>query len=168
MRGKRENQRPGEPESQQESVKATRRKARVPLGVPKQKLAVPKRAGFQRRWINDDGGRLHQALEGDWKFVEDPTLKVGDDDGNSDVGSRVSRIVGKKKTGQPLRAFLMEIEDEFYQEDQEQKLASVREMERQIKRGNVHNSGSEHRYIPDQGHGIKIDDAIVRVGTNEE
>lgn len=139
---------------------AARRKDRVPLGATRQKLSVPPRQGYERRWINDDGARLQQALAADWKFVEDPNLKVGDDNGNSSVDSRVSRVVGKKKNGHELRAFLMEIEADLYKEDQAEKQKQLDEVDRAIKRGNVRNDRGDKGYVPERG--IKIESETIR------
>jgi hypothetical protein len=51
--------------SERAAVIREERKKRVPLGVPRTKLTVPTRPGYQRRWINDDAkGRLQHALKG--------------------------------------------------------------------------------------------------------
>lgn len=134
------------------------RKKRVPLGVPRSKLTAPERPGYKRRWINDDGkGRLQHALNGGYTFVEDPNLQVGQDGGGDKTDSRVSRIVGRGEGSKPLRAFLMEISSELYQADQASKQAALDEMDRAIRKGRLRSDGEEHRYVPDDGRGIKID-----------
>lgn len=139
------------------AVQSAERKVRVPLGVPRTKLAVPKRAGYERRWVNDDDkGRLQAAQEGGYTFVTDPNLKVGEDGGGDKTDSRVSRIVGRAEGGKPLRAFLMEIPSELYQQDQASKQAALDEMDRAIRKGRLRSDGEEHRYVPDDGRAIKI------------
>ena len=139
------------------------RKERVPLGVARAKLSVPKRAGYRRRWINDDGkGRLQAALEGGYTHVTDPNLKVGEDGGGSATDSRVSRIVGRGEGGKPLRAFLMEIPSEMYQEDQASKQSALDEVDRAIRKGRLVSDGEEHRYVPDAGKAIRVQSEALR------
>ncbi len=42
---------------------------RVPLGAPRLRLAVEGRPGYKRRWVNDVGGRIEQAVEGGYSLV---------------------------------------------------------------------------------------------------
>ena len=138
--------------SREESGRSTR----VPLGVARSKLTVAGRPGYVRRWINDYDGRLQNAQDGGYQFVQNDTIKqIGDadiDNENRDLGARVSRVVDKT-TGQ--RAYLMEIKEEFYQEDQRVKIAKVEETDRRIKKGKLEEV--EGAYIPDQGRGIQIE-----------
>lgn len=129
------------------------RNTRVPLGVSRTKLAVPARKGFVRRWVNDAEGRLQQAGQGGYQYVEDASLQIGDqdiDNQNRDLGARVSRVVDKT-TGQ--KAYLMEIKEEFYKEDQEAKMVTIDETDQAIKNGKLNDS--EKRYVPKDG--IKIE-----------
>lgn len=130
------------------------RKERIPLGTPRSKLAVGKREGFQRRWVNDAGGRISNAEEGGYQFVQDGQAKP-QDGGNSDLGTRVSRIVGTKEDGSPLRSYLMEISEEFYQDDQRAKLKAVDEVDAAIRRGSLNEKPDDNRYVPK--HGIKVE-----------
>lgn len=138
-----------------EERKATRedqgRSNRVPLGVSRTKLAVSGRPGYVRRWVNDSEGRIQQAQQGGYQFVEDPKLQIGDkdiDNENRDLGARVSRVVDKS-SGQ--KAYLMEIKEEFYKEDQLAKAAALDETDRAIKAGKLQDG--ERRYDA----GIKIE-----------
>lgn len=131
------------------------RNTRVPLGVARSKLTVAGRPGYVRRWINDYDGRLQNAQDGGYDFVQNEAVKqIGDadiDNENRDLGARVSRVVDKT-TGQ--RAYLMEIKEEFYQEDQKSKIAKVEETDRRIRKGKLEEV--DESYIPDQGRGIQI------------
>jgi hypothetical protein len=71
---------------------------------------------------------------------------------NRDLGARVSRVVDKT-TGQ--KAYLMEIKEEFFQEDQEAKRKAIDETDAAIRKGKLQDG--ENRYIPDRGEGIKIE-----------
>jgi hypothetical protein len=132
--------------------------------VARSKLSVTGRPGYVRRWINDYDGRLQNAQDGGYEFVMNDTVKqIGDadiDNENRDLGARVSRVVDKS-TGQ--RAYLMEIKEEFYQEDQRAKIAKVEEVDRRIKKGKLENV--DEMYIPDDGRGIQVDINKRRSGT---
>lgn len=161
---------PNAPQKQEVKASAARgkhaaaaRKERVPLGVARSKLTVPPREGYVRRWVNDDGkGRLQFAKEGDYAFVEDPDLRVGEDEGQSRQDSRVSRIVGRTAEGKPMRAYLMEIPRELYQQDQHSKQSELDEVDRAIRKGRLVSAGEEHRYVPDEGRAIKIKRELVK------
>ena len=130
------------------------RSTRVPLGVSRPKLAVSKREGYVRRWVNDVEGRIQGAEQGGYQFAEDKSMQIGSpdiDNVNRDLGARVSRVVDKS-TG--TKAYLMEIKKEFHEEDQRAKMQEVDETESAIKRGALH--ASEARYVPEKGNGIKF------------
>lgn len=133
----------------------TGRNSRVPLGVARAKLSVPVRPGYVRRWVNDSEGRLQMAEQGGYQFAVDQSLQIGApdvDNANRDLGARVSRVVDKS-TGQ--KAYLMEIKESFYAEDQATKAKKVAEKDNLIKTGKL--DDGEERYIPDKGKGISIE-----------
>lgn len=135
---------------------ASGRNTRVPLGVARSKLTVAGREGYVRRWINDYDGRLQNAQDGGYEFVQNDAIKqIGDadiDNENRDLGARVSRVVDKT-TGQ--RAYLMEIQTDFYQEDQAAKIAKVEEIDKRIRKGKL--EVVEESYVPENGRGIQIE-----------
>lgn len=142
-------------ENRQSDREETGRQTRVPLGVARAKLAVPNRKGYVRRWVNDTEGRLMQAEQGGYQYATDQTLQIGApdvDNVNRDLGARVSRVVDKT-TGQ--KAYLMEIKEEFYAEDQRLKAKTVAEKDALIKNGKL--DDGDGRYIPDKGRGISIE-----------
>lgn len=135
------------------------RKERVPLGAIRAKMTVDeatkeKNKGKKLRWVNDTAdGRIQHAEAGGYDFVTgDGTERIGEgQDGNSDLGSRVSRIVGTKEDGTPLRAYLMAVDEEFYKEDQLAKQKEVDEIDAQIRSGSVGSTkpGQDGRYVKD-------------------
>ncbi len=142
-------------EDRSNSRAETGRSTRVPLGVARSKLSVPSRPGYVRRWINDTEGRLMNAEQGGYQYATDKLDTVGApdiDNVNRDLGARTSRVVDKT-TGQ--KAYLMEIKEEFYAEDQAAKAAAVAEKDRLIRTGKL--DDDVERYIPDQGKGIRIE-----------
>lgn len=149
-----------EPKQETKPEKSAARKERIPLGRTRLKLTAPKRPGFHRHWINDVGGRLEEAQSGGYQFVMDEGLKIGETalgSGNQDLGNCVSRIVGTLPDGKPQRAYLMEIEEEYYQQDQVEKQKRLDVIDAQIKGGtfNPENDNDMKRYVPSEGISIK-------------
>lgn len=131
-----------------------RRRVANPFGGLRQKLAYAKREGYHRHWFNDTPGRLKAAEEGGYSFVKNDDQK------------NVSLAVGTNESGQPLFAFLMEIPQDWYDEDMRAQQNSVDEIERSIQdRGNLsgvaegdRDNAGEKFYIP------KSRDVSVRHG----
>lgn len=96
------------------------RRRRASVGGHALKLDAPTRPGFKRRWFNDDGNRLADAHDLGYDPVHDPEVQT------SDLGSGISRLVGTKANGEPLRAYLMETPDELYAEGVAEKEARNR------------------------------------------
>ena len=106
------------------------------------------------RWVNDEGGRIGDALEGGYEFIQDPKAegRVGDDPLHTQgMGSAVNIKVGTRDDGSPIHGYLMVIDKELYEDDQADKMARVDEVDDAIKRGE-HQSGSlDGKYSPDGG-----------------
>lgn len=136
--------------------KADARKKRVPLGVPRLRLAVTGRKGYKRRWVNDKGSRLEQALEGGYNLVpkDGATFKDADTaNRNESLSNAVCKTVNQDGT----KAYLMEISDAMYHSDQLAKAKNIDSMEDGLREGNdTHGkTGTDGRYIPTEG--IKIE-----------
>ena len=113
---------------------------RIPLGQRKARLAYESRPGYVRRWINDEPGRVFDAENGGYAKVIDKL-----------TGKPVYRIVGTAKAGGGLTAYLMEIPEEFWKEDFDQKQIPLNELDKQIRMG-VHNQeDDDKRYVPPTG-----------------
>lgn len=119
------------------------RRKRIPMSVPKLKLEVPEIPNYICYWFLDEPGRIAQALQGGYSFVDEEEVDINITstvaesalgNGNTDLGSHIS-IVGDRTTGQ--RLYLMKILKEYYLEDQ----AAIEEMnsrvDRTIKKGRV-------------------------------
>lgn len=129
------------------------RKERVPLGVPASRLTVPeseKDPNYVYRIVNDDDqGRIQRAIAGGYEFVKDPLkLGTGTQDGNTDLGSAISRVVGTKPDGKPMRGYVMRIRKDLHESDQAMKQRPLDEFERTIRKGLPPPSGQdqEHQY----------------------
>lgn len=95
---------------------------------------------YHYAFVNDEANRIERKESRDWEKVE----KAG---GGHDV-----RLVGTKKEGGPLSAYLMRIRKEFHEDDYRQKQKDIDLVEDAIKRGEDNNGevGKEGRYIPDE------------------
>lgn len=111
-----------------------KRRKRGSVGGFKKKLDAPERKGYVRRWVNDDGNRLAEMGELAYDFVSDTSIK------SSDAGSRISRLVGTKANGEPLRAYLMETPEKEYQAGVDEKEAQLKEIDEAM-----------HRLVNEQG-----------------
>lgn len=120
-----------------------RKPARKPFSSVELKLSYPERQGYHRHWFNDTNNRVSRALEAGYEHV------TGND------GKRVSRVVGTAEGGGALHAFLMEIPQEWYEEDMAREQALIAEKEAAIKRGAPQGSEVERGYVPSQGISIK-------------
>ena len=144
-------------ETTKSEARESGKRVRVSLGAHRYKLQLSDAdmQGFKKRhmvprWINDRDGRIQAALGGGWKFVkpEDaPSLGEGAiHQGNSDEGSRVSKIVSRGEP--PVRAYLMEIWDQYYKEDQDAKEANLRKIDEALSVGQAGGAAVENQYGP--------------------
>ena len=130
--------------SKRKEAEVEGRKKRVGLGMFKKEMTIPQgitKKGYVPRWINDEGDRLEVAQRGGYEFVydkRDSKAHVGEavESGNTSIDSRISKIVDKTpRMGGERRAYLMQIKQEFYEEDQKAKMAKVDEIADTIKHG---------------------------------
>lgn len=132
-----------------ERLKVEREKrTRIPMSSPRQKLNTPEIAGFHLHWFNDDENRLAQAMEGGYDFVDPQETMVnsfslgGDPVGTgTDLGTRVSVVVGTKKDGSTMRAYLMKIPQEYFNEDQAAGQERVDQVHDAMSKGNQQRNG---------------------------
>jgi hypothetical protein len=118
------------------------RPSRKPFGSMSLKLDYAQREGFHRHWFNDTPGRIDRAKEAGYEHVK------GNDQKN------VSRTVGTAEGGGALTAYLMEIPEEWYQQDMASEQVVIDEKEEAIRRGKPEGEG-ENQYVPSQGISIK-------------
>jgi len=100
---------------------------RVPMNSSELKLNAQEIPGYYLYWMKGTPERIQQALSAGYTFVEDhetltTTTMLGsssNQSGNTDLGSRVSRVCGSEvgSDGQPVRLYLMKLSEEFHQED---------------------------------------------------
>lgn len=136
-----------------------RKQERTPFGVPRYKLTlngyhIP---GYKMRWVNDVDDQIFAATEGGYEHVsKDEVPNIGDRNVVSveGIGSVVSKRVGAKENGEPMYAYLMKIEKELYDEDQELKEEQLTGREGDLMGG----EDIENAYVPKgANHGITRD-----------
>lgn len=134
-------------------IKTTTRnlEKRVPFGTPRTKLSVSiQPEGFHLRWINDSPGRISQAQEGGYSFVE--PKEVGKED---TPNGKVFELVGTNKDNTPLHAYLMKIPQEWYLEDTKSKQSFLDDIDSAIRGGRGDSESKQGRYIPTAGISLK-------------
>jgi len=118
------------------------RKKRKPFGAPELSLSAPAREGFTRRWFNDNWfakpGRILRAKEAGYERAE----------------GYEPRVVGPNKTGTAIKAVLMEIPTEWYDEDQAVKQKKNDRIEEMVEQGTIEEKAGDGRYLPEMG--IKV------------
>jgi len=131
---------------------------RIPFGGLRLKLQLSdaefrkfKERGMVPHWFNDQDGRVEQAQAAGYTFVRpEHARSLGHNaihEGNTDVGSKVSKIVTKGKD-LVMRAYLMEIKKEFYDEDQAAKQAINDKVDEALALGGKGGADVEHAYRP--------------------
>jgi hypothetical protein len=144
--------------SQEQKMDAAREmRTRIPMSVPRAKLATPEIPGFHVHWLNDYPGRILQAQQAGYEFVSQeealvtmPDLAGSPVGAGTDLGSRVSVVVGKNEDGTPLRAYLMKLRQEWYREDQAVAQQRVDQIHGAIEHGKQQGDAAgdnTHRYV---------------------
>ena len=137
-------------DAREEVREETERTERVPLGGQTYKLKAPLRPGYRRYWFNDDIGRIESALAAGYKHVVEERKKGT---------PKWKRPAGTKETGGQRYVYLMEIPEEFYQEDQAAKQVPLDEIDADIQRGVVNGADGKDAgafYQPGEGSSIKV------------
>ena len=112
---------------------------RVPLGT-RNVLTAPKKSGFVRRYVNDEPDRIQMFKDAGYVVV-DENLPVGDH--KIGQASSLGRITNPS-VGGGKKAILMEIKQEYYDEDQAAKVAKIKKIEDEMKRNTHPSSDAEN------------------------
>lgn len=147
--------------TQRNSEKSEGKRKRIPFGGNRTKLQLSDqereaidKAGYVPRWFNDADGRIGRAEAGGWEFVSpDEALSVSESslhEGNTDLNSKVSKVVSRG-TDKQVRAVLMKIKKEWYNEDQERKEDRNRAVDEALRIGQPGGNVVENQYVP-KGH----------------
>lgn len=109
-------------------------------------------ARFKFRWINDSPTRLFRMTkQDDWEICHQNGGEVKEE---ADIGSAVSVPVGQNPDGSPMRAYLCRKRADFYQADQEEKMAELDQQLEQMRRGHAPGE-SQSDYVPHSGISIR-------------
>lgn len=124
-----EDMKVGETKTNDVRKTATQPRKRIPLGT-RNILTAPNKPGFVRRFVNDTGDRIETFKAAGWNVANDVN-QVGDEKLGraSMMGSSANPHVGG---GQ--RAVLMEIPEEYYNEDKAKAQAEITQVENEIRR----------------------------------
>lgn len=124
---------------------------RMRLSVDESKLDREK---YEYRFANDDGTRLHQlTVLDDWEIVPDRDGEVKPD--GTDMGAKVSTLVGVATNGSPLRGVLLRKLKTYYNDDKAAKAQAIDDKEASLKSGAVPGAGQGEMYVP-RSDGIRI------------
>ena len=120
------------------------KRERVPMHTNRQRLTANLKKSiedqYKLRWFNDVNDRIQRATDGGYDFVYEHEMsgRVGDKEvhgDNSDLSNKVSKMVGLGKGVDPVRAYLMKIPLEFYEEDKAARAARHDEVDRALAAG---------------------------------
>jgi hypothetical protein len=103
----------------------TRRRQRIPMSVPQQRLEVQSIPGWRLYWFKEENvARAYSDSHYDFVTNEEVALnrisiagRPGQS-GNTDLGSAVSIVAGTDQHGNPQRLVLMKLPMEYFKEDQ--------------------------------------------------
>ena len=115
------------------------RPKRIPLGT-RNVLTAEKKPGYVRRFVNDEGDRVAQFEAAGYEVVREK-MDVGDP--KAGQSSQLGNVV-RPPVGAGTSAVLMEIKEEYYEEDQKAKQDRIDAGEKDM-RANL-NSGREGTY----------------------
>lgn len=137
-------------------AKKKARSKRIPIGTLRFKLQTDSRDGYRRRWFNEEGNRLSQAIAGGYNFVEDDEFEYTHEDinnRNESISSYVTRSTGSGGS----KSYLMEIKEEYFIEDQKEKERAILAGEQGLRKGRDSKGsvGHDGRYIPESGISIE-------------
>lgn len=118
------------------------------LGGARLKLSVRgELPGFHLYWENDEDGAIEQLLYDGFEFVTPEEVQMTSAFvSDADLGHRISRFVGKKSDGSPLRAYLLKCPNEIWAEREKHRYAQADTWDSAIKAGRIQHD--EGRYTP--------------------
>lgn len=130
------------------AVPKSRRRKRGSTGGLGLKLDAPQRAGYVRRWVNNDPRRIAAMQELGYDFVTD---KPGEGAARSDdLGSRITRLAGKDENGAPVHSILMETPQEEYDVGIAEREDKLKPFEEAIRRGRDTTGRLQDAYTPSE------------------
>jgi len=119
------------------------------LGGPKLKLSVRGEIpGYTMYWENDEDGKIEDLLVDGFDFVSPGEVaRASDVVADMDLSERISRYVGRREDGSPLRAYLMKCPNELWKAREARSQRQASEWDNQV-HGKMNADSSEGRYSP--------------------
>jgi len=119
------------------------------FGGPRLKLSViGEIPGFHLYWANDENAEVEQLLYEGFEFVTPDEVRMQSHIvEDKDVAARVSRFVGTKADGSPLRAYLLKCPDEVWAEREAARYAQADAWDGAIRAG-AHAKSEGMRKLP--------------------
>lgn len=136
---------------------------RIPMHL-RNLLTTEKRDGFARRWVNDKDDRLQAMLDAGWDFVyKGEVEQVGDAHHAGEASGQGSRV--SKSVGDNITAYLMEIPEELYREDQaaKQRMVDATEADMVGEELKGHIGGSQENFHTRHDSGKPIESTPVKL-----
>lgn len=124
----------------------TRRPRRSEVNGGGLKLHAPTKEGMRRRWVNDKGNRIAELEALGYTKVTDPGVAT------HGPGATVNRLAGTHEGGAPLKTYLMETPEVFYQQGVAEKEEERSEIDQAINEGRDFTGETDARmsYRPEQ------------------
>lgn len=97
-------------------------------------VTATQRDGYHRRYVNDIPGRIEAFKAAGWTVVQEEGANTSDKGAGteSQLGSLVKKRVNKDARAEAQYAYLMEIPQEWYDQDQTDKMKAIAEKEAQF------------------------------------
>lgn len=110
--------------SQKEAIAKApeRRVRRNPIGQRNVLSVLGKEAGYEYRFVNDTGDRVESFKENGWEVVQNKDVRIGD---KRIEQTKADGSIAQASVGGGMKAVLMRIREDWYQEDQAAKQAHV-------------------------------------------
>lgn len=131
------------------------KRQRIPFSANRKRLDVDwVEKDFEKKWVarwfNDQDGRVERAQAAGYALVKpEEVVGLGDSElhqGNTDLNAKVSKVVGRAEGNVPIRAYLLKIPREFYEEDQAEKEKVNARVDEAIRAGKAGGADIEGQY----------------------
>lgn len=112
-----------------ETEAVEQRPTRIPVGLRPKLAVIGKDPNYEYRFVNDTPGRIDMFKQGGWELVTNQEVDVGGNraEESSALGSMANVVVDG---GNGMRAYVMKIKKEWFQEDQAKAADYVDSLER--------------------------------------
>jgi hypothetical protein len=107
-----------------------RRVRRTPIGRRNVLTVAGKEAGYEYRFVNDSGDRVHVFEDAGWEVVPQTEVRIGD---KRVANASTIGTAAVANVGQGDKAVLMRIREDWYAEDQAAKQTHVNTIEESTK-----------------------------------